>query len=94
MKFIAFFAFVAIASVSAITTIYPSTSPKCRPLNVPPISKCGDTNLFDQNIAGVQIVYEGQAIVWFEQLDCNGAHFAGDDSESAFALNYPLRRSV
>ena len=88
MKFIAFFAFVA--TVSA-TVIHPSTDYDCKHQNVPSISECGDTDLLNYDIAGANIVYDGQTVTWFEQEGCQGAKISVGSSQDCFRLPFTPR---
>ena len=95
MKFIAFLAFIATASVSAnsaITTIYPSSNSNCEPLDIPPISECGPTDLLSYNITEAKIDFEGQNVTWFEQEGCQVAKLQAIKSHGdCFPLIFTLR---
>ena len=93
MKFIAFFAFVA--TVSAITKVYPSTHVLCHPEDIPAITKCGDTKLTDYDVRGARIVYDGDTVLWFEDEKCEGHPYAeADTSKDCFAFPFDTPKCV
>ena len=68
MKFIAFFAFIAIVSA---TTVRPCSDFNCENA-LPSISGCGEFDLSSNIVAGAQITYDVAPAIFYSETGCQG----------------------
>ena len=83
MKFIAFFTFVA--TVNALTEVFPSRYHHCLGEPYSPLSVCGCSNLVNGALSS-RDEYDGYDqelnVTWYEGESCQGASFPVGDSVS------------